>query len=213
MRYRTAAIWCFLLVGGMFAVPAIVWAAFLPSLKQGLPSPIPSYERILLHIAFFCDSWKWLLAIPIPVVLFTVAAFTSASRVGKQPRPPRNRDGQPLSRPVGIMVIAALNIVGGVALGATEMISSHRPEDGLVWMLVVGAILSVALGVGLLTLQNWARAVVVVLYGLSLIRTLGQIIFVHSVPNVFTGLVTASYVLWAVWYMHRPDVKASFRRA
>jgi len=197
----------------MFAVPAIIWAVFLPSLKNGLHDPIPAYERILLYIAVFCGSWKWLLAIPIPVVLFTIAAFTSASRVDQQHRPNRNLTVEPLTRPVGITAIAALNIVGGLALGASEMISSHRPEDGLVWMLVVGAILSVGLGVGLLRLQNWARAVVVVLYGLSLIRILGHLIFVHNVPDVFIGLVPASYVLWAVWYMHRPHVKASFRRA
>jgi hypothetical protein len=199
----------------MFAAPAIIWAVFLPSLKQGLPDPIPAYERILLDIAVFCGGWKWLLAILIPVVLFTIAAFTSASRVGQQYRPTRNLDNRPLTRPVGITVIAALNIVGGLALalGASEMISSHRPEDGLVWMLVVGAILSVGLGVGLLRLQNWARAVVVVLYGLSLIRILGHVIFVHNVFDAFIGLVPASYVLWAFWYMHQPHVKASFRRA
>jgi len=202
VRYRTAAIWCFVLVGGMFAVPAIIWAVFLPSLKQGLPDPIPAYERILLDIAVFCGSWKWLLAIPIPVVLFTIATFTSASRVGRQYRPTRNLNDKPLTRPLGITVIATLNIVGGLALGASEMISSRRLEDGLVWMLVVGAILSVGLGVGLLRLQNWARAVIVVLYGLSLIRILGHVIFVHNVPDVFIGLVPASYVFWAVWYMH-----------
>ena len=120
MRYRTAAIWTFVLVGGMFAVPAIIWDVFLPSLKRGLPDPIPAYERILLHIAFFCGSWKWLLAIPIPVVLFAIAAFTSASRVRQQHRPTRNLDDQPLTRPAGITVIAVLNIVGGLALGAVR---------------------------------------------------------------------------------------------
>jgi hypothetical protein len=195
----------------MFAVPAIIWAIFLPSLKHVLLDPIPAYERILLEIAVFCGSWKWLLAIPIPVVLFTIAAFTSTSRVGQQYRPTRNLDNQP--RPAGITVIAALNIVGGLALGVIEMISSQRPVDDLVWMLVVGAILSVGLGVGLLRLQNWARAVVVVLYGLSLVRILGHVIFVHDVRDAFIGLVLASYVMWAIWYMHRPQVKASFLRA
>ena len=65
MRYRTVAISCLVLLGAMFAVPATIWAVFLPSLKQGLPDPIPVYERVLLEIAVFCGSWKWLLVLPI----------------------------------------------------------------------------------------------------------------------------------------------------
>ena len=54
VRYKTLAISCFALLGVMFAMPAIIWAVFLPSLKQGLPGPIPLYERVLLEIAIFC---------------------------------------------------------------------------------------------------------------------------------------------------------------
>jgi len=77
----------------------------------------------------------------------------------------------------------------------------------------VGVILSVGLGVALLRLQNWARAIVVVLYGLSLISIPGQVIFAHSVVDVFAALVAGSYAVWAVWYMHRSQVKAVFGRA
>jgi hypothetical protein len=212
VRYRTAAIWSFVLVGGMFAVPAIIWAVFLPSLKHGLPGPIPGYERMLLDFAVFCGSWKWLLAIPIPVVLFTIAAFTSASRRSQQNSRARRFDDHAGTRPVGITVIASLNILAGFALGVSEMTSSHQPEGGFVWILVAGVIVSIVLGVGLLKLQNWARAFVIVLYGLSLIRMLGHTIFVHSAGDVLTVLVPGSYVLWAVWYMHRPQVRASFQR-
>ncbi len=89
MRYRTAVILSaavIVLTGVMFGLPAAVWAAFLPSLKQGLPDPIPGYERILLNIAVFCVSWKWILALlslPIIVVVFTVAEFTSQTRIRK----------------------------------------------------------------------------------------------------------------------------------
>jgi type II secretory pathway component PulF len=66
----------FVLVGGMFGLPAIVLAVFLPSLKQGLPNPIPVYEQVLLEISAFCLRWRFLLALPIVSVLFTIAAFT-----------------------------------------------------------------------------------------------------------------------------------------
>jgi hypothetical protein len=96
VRYRTAAILSALLIvvtGGMFGLPAAVWAAFLPSLKQGLPDPIPDWERILLEAAVFCGNWKWIVAVltpPTVVVLFTIAVFTSGSRVHRitTPTPP-----------------------------------------------------------------------------------------------------------------------------
>jgi hypothetical protein len=84
VRYRTLAISCFVLLGAMFAVPATILAVFLPSLKQGLPDPIPIYERVLLEIAVFCGSWKWFLVLPLLGLgmAFTVAELAS-SRVSK----------------------------------------------------------------------------------------------------------------------------------
>jgi hypothetical protein len=65
VRYRTAAISCFVLIGGMFGYPALIWAIFLPSLKQGLPNPLPAYEKMLLDIAVFCSEWRFILVLPI----------------------------------------------------------------------------------------------------------------------------------------------------
>jgi hypothetical protein len=52
--------------------------------KQGLPDPIPVYERVLLEIAVFCVSWKWLLVLPLLGLgmAFTIAELAS-SRVRK----------------------------------------------------------------------------------------------------------------------------------
>ncbi len=79
MRYSTAAILSVVLIGGMFTLPAGVWAVF-PSLKQGFSIPVASYERILLGLVVFCGRFRWFLALPIVTVLFTYAAFTSDSR-------------------------------------------------------------------------------------------------------------------------------------
>jgi hypothetical protein len=214
VRYRTAAMLSVVLIGGMFAVPAAIMAVFSPSLSQGIPDPLPGYEHVLLAVAAFFLTWRFVLALPIALVLFTIAAFTSAS-TGRQQhsRPPRRLNDQPMNRPVGITVIASLNILGGFALGVSEMFSAHRPEGALAWILAVGVTVSVGLGVALLRLQNWARAVVVVLYGLSLISIPGQVIFAHSVVDVFAAVVPGSYAVWAVWYMHRSQVKAAFGRA
>ena len=81
MRYRTAAISCFVLIGGMFSYPAIIWAIFLPSLKDG-PSPIQANDRFFLDIAVFCMEWWFILVLPIMGLglLFTIAQATVASR-------------------------------------------------------------------------------------------------------------------------------------
>ena len=91
MRHRTAAISCFALIGGMFSYPAVVWAIFLPSLRRGLPDPIPAYERILVSIAVFCSDWRFILVLPIAGLglLFTVAEVTSRERSGRLRDKPR----------------------------------------------------------------------------------------------------------------------------
>jgi hypothetical protein len=101
VRHKTAAIWSAVLVAvtaGMFALPAAVWEVFLPSLKQGLPDPIPGYEKVLLEVAVFCGTWKWMLALlafPIIGVLFTVAEFMSNTQACKT----RTATRAPNSRP------------------------------------------------------------------------------------------------------------------
>lgn len=87
MRYRTAAILSVVLTGGMFGLPEAITHVFLPSLEQGIPTPLPTYERVLVGIAVFCFRFRWVLALPIVaivVVLFTVAGFTSTMRARKR---------------------------------------------------------------------------------------------------------------------------------
>jgi hypothetical protein len=75
VRYRTATILSIVLIGGMFCLPEAIFAVFRPS---GHIAEYPIYERILLDIAVFCGRFRWVFALPIVVVLFTVAAFTDA---------------------------------------------------------------------------------------------------------------------------------------
>jgi hypothetical protein len=69
----------------MFGLPALIWDVFLPSLRQGLPDPLPAYEKVLLDIAVFCGEWKWLLALPIMALglLFTIAEVTTSRATDK----------------------------------------------------------------------------------------------------------------------------------
>jgi hypothetical protein len=81
VRYRTASILCFALIGGMFIVPSLILSMF-PSLNQKVPVSIPVYEEILLQIALFCVRFRWLLLLPTVGlgVSFAIAEMTSASR-------------------------------------------------------------------------------------------------------------------------------------
>ena len=84
MGFRTATILSVVLVGGMlFILPAVVEAVFLPSLRQGVPNPIPDYEAYLLAVALFCHRFRWFLAPLTVVILFLIAAFTRESAVGR----------------------------------------------------------------------------------------------------------------------------------
>ncbi|MBZ5687210.1 MAG: hypothetical protein LAP86_19485 [Acidobacteriia bacterium] len=79
MRYKTAAILCFALIGAMFVLPSIILDIF-PSLNQKIVHPIPFYEEILLQIAMFCSSFRWLLLLPAIGlgVSFTIAGMTTS---------------------------------------------------------------------------------------------------------------------------------------
>ena len=88
MRYRTAAISCFALIGAMFGYPQIMWAVFLPSLKNG-PSPLPAYDRFFLDIAVFCMEWRFILVLPVAGLglLFTIAELTASRGHRVKPAP------------------------------------------------------------------------------------------------------------------------------
>ncbi len=89
MRYRTAGILSATLVVvnvGMFSLRAAVWAVFLPLEQAAQGVEPPTYEKILLVAADFCDIWKWIVAVftpPIVMALFIIAAFTGVARAHK----------------------------------------------------------------------------------------------------------------------------------
>jgi hypothetical protein len=116
-----------------------------------------------------------------------------------------------MKRPIGVTIIAALNILGLFALIVSEfVVSPLRPEGGLLGILVVVALFSVGLSVALLMLQNWARWVSIVLYAFSLLRCVGSVATANGAIDAVAGLVPGLYLLWAIWYLCQPHVKAAF---
>jgi len=96
VRFRTAALLSIALIGVMFGFPAAVEAIFVPSLRQGIPNPVPVYEQILLGAGVWCLQFHWLLTPPIVLLLFTTATLTGAVRGFKRFTAPRGmrRPGQ-----------------------------------------------------------------------------------------------------------------------
>jgi hypothetical protein len=206
MRYRTAGILSVVLIGGLFGLPAAVNTFLLPSLDQGVI--IPLYERILLGVAIFCLTWRFLLALPIVVVLFTIAIFTNES-VAKDRAAAATR----VRRPTGVTVIAVINILAGFAVTASLLLlSSQRPQGVLFGIFVTAALLGFGLGVALLKLQNWARVLTILGCVLSLIAIPARVVIAHSLVNAMAALVRGLYFLWMVWYLLQPQIKAAFGR-
>jgi hypothetical protein len=203
MRYRTAAILSVVLIGGLFALPAAVNAVLLPSLEQG--AIIPLYARVLLGVAIFCLTFRFLLVLPIVVVPFTIAIFTN-ERVTKD----RAAAATPAKRPTGVTVIAGLNILAGVAVLAIGSFWSPQPLQGVaLGLLVTEALFGVGLGVALLKLENWARVLMIVLSGLSLLA-IPSALMARSPVAAMAMLARGFLSLWIVWYLLQPPIKAAF---
>jgi hypothetical protein len=205
MRYRTAAILSVVLIGGMFVVPAAVKDLLLPSLEQG--GAIPYYDRVILGVAVFFLSWRFFLALPIPVVLFAIALFTN-ERVLKS----HAVAATPLKRPIGVTVIAIINILAGFGVTGLLLLSSLPPEGVLLGILVTAALLGFGLGVALLMLQNWARMLTILGCVWSLIAIPAHVVMAHSLVDGMAALVRGLYFLWIVWYLLQSHIKAAFAR-
>lgn len=209
MRYRTAAILSVVVIVSMFTFPRAVETLLLPS----LPDPVPGYDQVLLIVAEFCLRWWWVLAPVIPIVLFTVARLTTP------PVPRRNVDLKPAKRPVGILVLAIVNFVAGLAgliLLRTRFLKAGDLSVVVVLVLLM-LLFNVACSVALLMLKNWARIVFIAVFALALIRTPGHIY--SEIANrssqwawmyVLGDICYFCLLLWTVWYLFRPHVKAAF---
>jgi threonine/homoserine efflux transporter RhtA len=99
-------------------------------------------------------------------------------------------------------------------LVASELLlSAQRLRGGPLGMLITMVLLSVALSIALLKLRNWARWIVIVFYGMSLIGVPARVVTSHDVVGAFVTVLPGLYLLWAVWYLFQPHVKAAFGTA
>jgi hypothetical protein len=120
-----------------------------------------------------------------------------------------------MKRPVGVTVIAVLNICAAGGLVVNEgLLSAQRPQGAYLGVLIVCVLFSVGLGLGLLKLRNWARSITKFFCWLSLvsasISTIRLVLAgqrVAAVGELLGGLLPG----WMLWYLSKSDVIAAFR--
>jgi hypothetical protein len=123
----------------------------------------------------------------------------------------RSKDTK-IKRPTGVTVIAVLNILVGFLFVAIVFLAQEQSQSN-----APGALVTIMFGIGvsvaLLKLQNWARWIVVSVCVFSLVNILGLVVGPQSFANTTAELLLGSYMLWVVWYLFKPHVKAAFGSA
>lgn len=125
------------------------------------------------------------------------------------------------SRPIGITILAVLDLLGGilfilggllfVAVGGSGLLSSvgYGNLSGVVSLLggvaLIAGIIAFLVGWGMWKGKGWGRMLALILYGLGAISSLVFIVL-GSLTSV-VGLLIFAFLLW---YMFRPHVKAFF---
>ncbi|MCH6553161.1 MAG: hypothetical protein IH789_04155 [Acidobacteria bacterium] len=141
-----------------------------------------------------------------------------------------------MDRPTGVTILAVLHFFGAAAyifaalglfaLGAGgAMTAAEMPElDGAVafllglgavlgFILLIFGVLSLALGIGLLKLRNWARVITIVLVGLGLLLSalslLGSLLS-FEIGSFIGDAIFVALQGWMLHYLLQPHVKDAF---
>ena len=140
-----------------------------------------------------------------------------------------------MDRPTGVTILAVLNFLGAamLVLGGLFFLvgmsmigaASHQPGAmgalagmgaiaGVIFL--VFAAFAVAVGVGMLKLQNWARITTIVLSCLSILSGVFSVLvsLLHfQIVALIMNVVFLAFYAWIVWYMFQPHVKNAFGTA
>jgi hypothetical protein len=138
-----------------------------------------------------------------------------------------------MERPTGVTIIAALYFIGTAILGICGLLfivggtmlsglaRSGGPGSALFAaggavigsIFLVLALLELAIGIGFIKLQNWARVVAIVFTGIAvLFGLLGMLsLFVHMmVFAMMFRVIVLAIQIWILVYLFKPEVKQAF---
>lgn len=136
-----------------------------------------------------------------------------------------------MERPTGVTILAVLTLIGaaflalaGILFLAGGAMFSQALASGFGAIAGVGAVifaivfllfaaLYVAVGMGMLKLQNWARIVTIILVCLGLASAATGLLLslVHlRVFFLFRQLIVVAIDVWIIAYLFKPHVKQAF---
>jgi hypothetical protein len=139
-----------------------------------------------------------------------------------------------MDRPTGVTIIAALAFVGaaGAAVVAVFLFAGGTMLGGLSgtpgssvlagWGAMAGAVflilaaVVVAIGLGLLNLQNWARVATVVFmlfFSINAIRGMFWPPAEAQGAHLIAALEGIAVDVWIIWYLFRPHVSTAFAQS
>ncbi len=120
-----------------------------------------------------------------------------------------------MKRPVGVTVIAVLNICGTGMVAVSDVLGpAQRPHGVYLGFLIVVLLFSVGLSVGLLKLRNWARSIIILFSWFDLFgAVMGTTRAVLAGRGVAAGgeLLGGLFAGWVLWYLSKSEVIAAFR--
>jgi len=138
-----------------------------------------------------------------------------------------------MQRPTGVTILAVLYFLGaaclglaglGLIVGGSALAAAARSGGPGAALFAAGgaivggiflviALIDLALGVGFIKLQNWARVTAIVLTGIGVLFGLMGLMSVMIHMMVFQlvfQLIVLAIEVWVVVYLFKPDVKQAF---
>jgi hypothetical protein len=139
-----------------------------------------------------------------------------------------------MERPTGVTILAVLYFIGTAILAICALfffvlggsMLSGMAQSGGPWstilaaggavvgaLFLVFALLQLALGIGFIKLQNWARVVAIVLTGIAvLFGAIGMFSLLAHVMvfALVTRVITLAIQIWILVYLFKPHVKQAF---
>lgn len=138
-----------------------------------------------------------------------------------------------MERPTGVTILAVLYFIGTAILGICGLLfivggsmlsglaQSGGPGSAILAaggavvgsIFLVLALLELALGIGFIKLQNWARVVAIVLTGIGVLFGVLGIFSLLAHVMVFALIfrfITLAIQIWILVYLFKPHVKQAF---
>jgi hypothetical protein len=138
-----------------------------------------------------------------------------------------------MERPTGVTILAVLYFIGAAFLGLCGILfivggsmlsglaQSGGPGSALFAMggAVVGgiflvlAVLDLAIGIGFIKLQNWARILAIILIGIGVLFGLLSLAGLLAHPMILVlvfRLIFLAIEIWILIYLFKPHVKQAF---